>query len=108
MVDCSHRFPALVALLKSKERNQGTTGRKQEEKPVSVKQGSVTGTIYTRTKNVDGKAYTGYRAGYYGPGGKRVMTDCGDLNRAQGILREAVQAFGRSRPDAYLGSGQFR
>ena len=67
MVDCSHRFPALVALLKSKERNQGTTGRKQEEKPVSVKQGSVTGTIYTRTKNVDGKAYKVSRAGSMDP-----------------------------------------
>ena len=49
-----------------------------------------------------------YRAGFYEPGGKWVMRDCGDLNRAQGTLREAAQAFGRSRPDAYLGSGQFR
>lgn len=41
-----------------------------------------------------------YRAGYYNPDGKRVVRDCGDLNRAQDILREAAQTFGRSRPDA--------
>ena len=78
------------------------------EIPRSERQTQTRVVVYTRTKNVDGQACTVYRAGYYGPGGKRVMRDCGDLNRAQDILREAAQAFGRSRPDAYLGSGQFR
>jgi len=74
-------------MLRGKERNPGITGRKKEEKPISFEQGSFTGTVYTRTKNADGKAYTVYRAGYYGPGGKRFMRDCCDLNRAQVILR---------------------
>ena len=78
------------------------------EIPRSERQTQTRVAVYTRTKNVDGKAYTVSRAGFYEPGGKWVMRDCGDLNRAQGTLREAAQAFGRSRPDAYLGSGQFR
>ena len=90
-LDPSHQFPALPSILKGKDRNQGANPRKQ---------GSFTGTIDTRTKKVEGRNYRVYRAGYYCPDGKRVMRDCGYLNRAQDILREAAQAFGRSRPDA--------
>ena len=32
--------------------------------------------------------------------GKGSLGNCDDLIRAQDILREAAQAFGRSRPDA--------
>ena len=87
-------------MLKSKERNQKTTGRKQKEKPISFKLGSFTGTIYLTTKKVDGTEYKVWRPAYYRPDGRRVVRDCGSLERAQEVLREAGQAFGRAQPDA--------
>jgi len=87
-------------MLKSKERNQKTTGRKQKEKPISFKLGSFTGTIYVTTKKVDGTEYKVWRPAYYRPDGRRVVRDCGSLERAQEVLREAGQAFGRAQPDA--------
>ena len=84
----------------SNGRKRETTGRKQKEKPIPFKLGSFAGTIYIATKKVDGTEYKVWRPAYYRPDGRRVVRDCGSLERAQEVLREAGQAFGRSQPDA--------
>jgi integrase len=84
----------------SNGRKQKTTGRKQKEKPIPFKLGSFAGTIYITTKKVDGTEYKVWRPAYYRPDGRRVVRDCGSLERAQEVLREAGQAFGRAQPDA--------
>jgi len=84
----------------SNGRKQKTTGRKQKEKPIPFKVGSFAGTIYVTTKKVDGTEYKVWRPAYYNPDGRRVIRDCGSLERAQEVLREAGQAFGRAQPDA--------
>ncbi len=84
----------------SNGRKRETTGRKQKEKPIHFKLGSFAGTIYIATKKVDGAEYKVWRPAYYGPDGRRVVRDCGSLERAQEVLREAGQAVGRSQPDA--------
>ncbi len=87
-------------MLTSNGRKQKTTGRKQKEKPIPFKVGSFAGTIYVTTKKVDGIEYKVWRPAYYNPDGRRVIRDCGSLERAQEVLREAGQAFGRAQPDA--------
>ena len=84
----------------SNGRKRETTGRKQKEKPIPFKLGSFAGTIYIATKKVDGTEYKVWRPAYYRPDGRRVVRDCGSLERAQEVLREAGQAFGRAQPDA--------
>lgn len=86
-------------MLTSNKRNAGTSSRKQREKPIPFKLGSFSATIYTTTKVVDGVDYKIWRPSYYRPDGRRVIRDCGTLERAQEILTEAGQAFGSQRPD---------
>lgn len=83
----------------SNKRNPEATRRKQKERPIPFKMGSFSGTIYVATKQVDGAGYKVWRPAYYRPDGRRVVRDCGSLERAQEILREAGQAFGAQRPD---------
>lgn len=85
---------------KSNERNQKTNGRKAAEKPITFKRGSFTGTIYTTSREMRGQIYTVFRSSYYQPDGKRVVKDSGSMERAQQILEDAAQAFGRAQPDA--------
>ncbi|MFM8880166.1 MAG: tyrosine recombinase XerC [Verrucomicrobiota bacterium] len=62
--------------------------------------GSFSATIYVTTKTVAGIRYQVWRPAYHQPDGKRIIRDCGSLERAREILRDAGQAFGRAQPDA--------
>jgi integrase len=87
-------------MAKSNERKQKTSGRNQKEKPITFKRGSFTGTIYKTSREMGGQTYTVFRYSYYQPDGKRVLKDSGSMERAQQILEDAAQAFGRAQPDA--------
>jgi integrase len=84
----------------SNGKNQEANARKRKEKPIPFKLGSFAATIYVTTKKVDGTEYKVWRPAYYLPDGRRVVRDCGSLERALEILQEVGQAFGRARPDA--------
>jgi len=100
LFDSSHRFPTLAAMPSSNGRNQEANGGKRKEKPIPFKLGSFTATIYITMKKVDGIDYRVWRPAYYLPDGRRVVRDCGSLERALEILQEVGQAFGRAQPDA--------
>ena len=87
-------------MAKSNGRKQKTSGWNQKEKPITFKRGSFTGTIYTTSREIRGQTYAVFRSSYYQPDGKRVVKDSGSMERAQQILEDAAQAFGRAQPDA--------
>ena len=84
----------------SNRKQQKTTERRQKETPIPFKMGSFSATINVTAKTVGGIRYQVWRPAYHQPDGKRIIRDCGSLERAREILRDAGQAFGRAQPDA--------
>jgi hypothetical protein len=70
-----------------------TNGRKRKDKPIPFRLGSFTGTIYVTNKRVDGIEYKIWRPAYYPPDGRRMVRDCGSLERAQELLRTVPMGF---------------
>jgi len=68
--------------------------------PVEIRRGSFTAKIYSKRRNIRGRAYDVFTLSYYDPGGRRVLRDFGDQAKARQAAQDAAQAFGLGRPDA--------